>query len=310
MAMLAGPGAPESMAQADLESPRYGPSFWSIWSDGQSEISAYELRIRRYGEWRDGVAVTIFVHETFSEEARVKADPGKHTKQDEYPVLKLNLIVDFQTGIYDYNVMTSSFVTLAPRHGRGAGFPTKLSFSSQEWCGHVYHQAIFEKESIELVSHSYFDGEADGRKTLDYPGNGISEDALLFWARGLAAPALEPGQTVEVPLLRSLQEARLSHRPLEWRPATLSRAPGASSVEVPAGSFEVEVYTARIQGGATWEFFVEKAAPHRIVRWTSTDGQEAVLLGSRRSQYWRQNSEGFESELEKIGLKRRPPRSP
>jgi hypothetical protein len=48
-----------------------------------------------------------------------------------YPVLKLNAVRKFQTGIYDYSVLTSTFARTA------AGFPVaKLSFSIQEWCGH------------------------------------------------------------------------------------------------------------------------------------------------------------------------------
>ena len=47
-------------------------------------------------------------------------------------MLKLNSVRDFQTGIYHYNVMTSVFARVA------AGWPiAKVSFSSQEWCGHV-----------------------------------------------------------------------------------------------------------------------------------------------------------------------------
>ena len=39
----------------------------------------------------------------------MKADPGKHPATDVYPVLKLNVVRDFQTGIYNYNTLTSVF---------------------------------------------------------------------------------------------------------------------------------------------------------------------------------------------------------
>jgi len=100
--------------------PAFDAAFWKQWGDGQAELSGYDLTFPRYGQLRRGVAVTIFVTETFSNTLRVKADPGKHPPSDEFPVMKLNLIEDYQTGVYDYNDMTSSFVALAPVNGRPA----------------------------------------------------------------------------------------------------------------------------------------------------------------------------------------------
>ena len=105
--------------------PTINDAFWDHWGDGRAELGAYDLVIPRYGELRRGVAVTIFVTETFSEEARVKANPGRHQASDEYPVMKLNFVQDFPTGIYDYNLMTSAFLALAPRSGRPPGTPAK-----------------------------------------------------------------------------------------------------------------------------------------------------------------------------------------
>ena len=83
--------------------------FWEQWGDGQAELNGYELVQPRYGEERRGVAVLVFVTETFTDADRVKSDGGH---DDEYPVMKLNDMRDFQTGIYDYHAMTSSFVSL------------------------------------------------------------------------------------------------------------------------------------------------------------------------------------------------------
>ena len=114
--------------------PRFDQVFWKTWADGQAEIASYDLVYMRYGHPRKGVAVSIFVTESFSNAARVKADPGKHPDADVFPVMKLNLVEDFQTGVYDYNEQTSSFVGLAPIAGRSSGTLAKVSFSSQEWC--------------------------------------------------------------------------------------------------------------------------------------------------------------------------------
>nr|MCU0229429.1 hypothetical protein [Bryobacterales bacterium] len=207
-----GPVAPTSAptgGKANVEdSPgRYDAAFWKVWGDGQAELAGYSLRTMRYGQPREGTAVTIFVTEPFSNEARVKADAGKHSPADEFPVMKLNLMEDFPTGIYDYNVMTSVFVALRAVNGRPAGRATKISFSAQEWCGQVYQQLLFDESKVRSTLHSYFDGEGDASSELPAPRDGISEEELLFWARGMAAPFLNPGESRSLPLLGSLKRA-------------------------------------------------------------------------------------------------------
>jgi hypothetical protein len=289
--------------------PAFGEAFWKHWGDGRAELAGYELTIPRYGEARRGTAVAIFVTETFSETARVKADPGKHPDSDTYPVIKLNLLQGFQTGIYDYDLMTSAFVALAPHGTRVAGLPVKVSFSAQEWCGHVYSQVLFDRTGVRRTVHSYFDGEADRADTLPARDGGVAEDALLLWARGLAAPEVPPGGRATVPMLGSLRTARLTHAPEAWVEAVLSREAGTASIRVPAGTFEVR--TARAEAaGRTWTFDVEAAPPHRVVRWRTSEGEEAALLGAERTAYWKQNAEGFERELGRLGLTPRPPRTP
>jgi hypothetical protein len=276
-------------------SPAFDAAFWKQWGDGQAELCGYDLAFPRYGQIRRGMAVTIFVTETFSNTLRVKADPGKHPPSDEFPVMKLNLVEDYQTGIYDYNDITSSFVALAPVNGRPAGSATKISFSSQEWCGHTFQQLLFDAGAIRATSHSYFDEEGDRQSLLDSPSEGIGEDELLLWARGMAAPRLARGQSREVPLLSSLQASRQQHAPLFWRRATLSHASRQQQISVPLGKFTVEVWTASIAGGVTRTIYVEAAAPRRIIRWEASNGEHAELLGSRRLKYWEMNREGFET---------------
>jgi hypothetical protein len=297
---------PAIAAAASL--PSYDQAFWSTWGDGQAELAAYDLTIPRYNQPRHGVAVTIFVTETFSNSARVKADPGKHPPADEFPVMKLNLVKDYQTGIYDYNEMTSSFVALQPVNGRAAGSPTKITFSRQEWCGQTYHQLLFDAKSIRATRHSYFDGDGDSQKNLDYAPEGVAEDSLMQWARGMASPSLAPGESRAVSLLRALPG--LKGIDAAWEQATLSRPGASESVKVPAGTFAVERMSVRLPGGETRTFYVEKAAPHRIVKWESSSGEHAEMLKSDRMKYWQMNGEGYERALNRIGLARRPPRTP
>lgn len=291
-------------------SPAYGAPFWDHWGDGLAELAGYDLTFSRYGAPRAGSAVTIFVTESFAGGARVKADgPGP----DVFPVLKLNLVRDFPTGIYDYSLMSSTFVALEGENGRPAGVPTKVSFSSQEWCGHAYQHLLFDAGGqLRDVSHSYFQGEADQNRALAAPVAATAEDALFAWARGLAYPQVEPGQSVVVPLALALDRSRLRHVEVGLEEAKLARATSPRTVTVPAGSFEVRDATAVISGktGArTWTFWVEVAAPHRLIGWESTDGERAELLGSTRLPYWKLNGPGAEAELAKLGLKTRPPRT-
>jgi hypothetical protein len=292
---------------ADLVAPSFPREFWGLWSDGNAELAGYDLVSPRYGEVRSGYAVTIFVKESFEPKLRVKADaPNKSS----VTVMKLNLVQDFQTGIYDYNLMTSAFVALVPTNGRPAGTTYKVAFSNQEWCGMTYHHLLFDDKGIRETVHSYFDGEADQENEIAYPQDGISEDALLLWARGMAAPALAPGAEAKVRVLTSLQRSRFAHVPLAWTSATLSRSKDTQEITVPAGTFQVEKLIAQLEGGPTYTFWVEPSGARRLIKWEDNQGLSASLLASDRLPYWKLHDEGQESYLSKLGLSRRPPRTP
>lgn len=296
----------QAASAGTLGSPDFGSAFWDHWGDGQAELAGYDLVTPRYGAERRGTAVAIFVTEPFSETARVKSDSGHG--DDVFQAMKLNLMQDFPTGVYDYHLMTSAFVALEPIGGAAglpAGAPVKVSFSAQEWCGHVYQQALFRRDRVEQTLHSYFEGEADAESTLPARPGGVSEDALLLWARGLAYPAVAAGESVTVPLLTGLERARLAHVDTRWEEAELSRSGTTRELTVPAGTFEVEEARATIRGPGgerSWSFQVEAAPPHRIVAWETSEGERAELRGSDRLAYWKLNGPGGEEYLERLGL--------
>jgi hypothetical protein len=286
-----------SAVSAFKEAEAAAPDFWAHWGDGQAELNSYRLVQPRYGETRTGTAVLIYVTEDLSDSLRVKADPGKHPAADVYPVMKLNAVRDFQTGIYDYNVMTSVFARVA------AGWPVaKVSFSSQEWCGHVYHQLLPRGGRTAGVLHSYFDGEADGTEDLALPAGGVFQDALPILVRGWRESLLEPGGRRKVPYLPSLLRARLDHVPLAWGQATIERAASPQAVRVPAGSFQADVWTVRPDSGPSATYHVEAAPPFRLLRWTGSDGEEGSLVASERLAYWKLNGRGGEAYLKRFGL--------
>lgn len=285
--------APPTAVSAELSN-----AFWSHWGDGRAELSGYRLLQPRYGALRQGTAVLIYVTEDFSHNLRVKADPGKHAASDVYPVLKLNSVRDFQTGIYDYNVMTSVFARVA------VGWPlAKVSFSSQEWCGHVWHQLVPRGGSVAGLSHSYFDGEADGTEKLALPADAVMEDALPILVRGWAGEYLPRGGSRTVPFLPSLLRARLEHKALAWGKAKISVAAEPSSVVVPAGRFDVLNWTvAAADGGPVTTYQVEVASPHRLIRWSTDAGEHGELLGSDRLAYWKLNGPDGQQYLKRLGL--------
>jgi hypothetical protein len=227
----------------------------------------------------------------------VKADPGRHPASDVYPVLKLNAVRRFQTGIYDYDVMTSTFLRVAP------GWPlAKVSFSSREWCGHVWHQLVPRGGRLRGVFHSYFDGEADGSDSLELPKDGVLEDALPILLRGWNGAYLKPGESRTVPFLPSLFWVRLNHKPLVWTRARILRSAEPSTRTVPAGRFRVSVYEVEVEDGRKLGFEIEAAPPYRLVRQTGPGGEELALEGSTRLAYWTLNRPGGEKHLKELGL--------
>jgi len=282
--------------------------FWARWADGKAELDGYALTQPRYGKLRAGTAVLIFVTEDFSDSARVKADPGVHPKSDTYPVMKLNFVRDFQTGIYDYNVLTSTWVKTEPASSPLGSTLVKTSFSSQEWCGHVYMQWVPRGDRLDGVVHSYFDGE-DASPTLPLPPGGVVEEEVPIFVRGLRGDWLPPGGKRTLPFLPSQLHARLQHQKAAWGEATVERAASPERVRSVLGAVDAFVYTVAVRDGETTTWTVEAAQPHRILAWSSTSGEAGKLTGSDRLAYWQLNQPGGEKQLEHLGLKPMQPAS-
>lgn len=287
---------PVAAPVTDAASPVYDAAFWKTWGDGYAELTSYDLVYPRYGTARPGTAVSIFVAETFANSLRVKSDPGVRDKKDEFPVMKLNLVEDFQTGVYDYNLMLQSFVALEGVNGRPAGVFTKVVWSSQEWCGNLFKEALLDKDHVRVVSHSYFDGEGDQTMSEAAPAAAVlSEDALMLWARGMAWPVLKDGETREVAALLGMQSSRLKKGPMQWGKAELSR--------------KGRVMRAKLSDGRERVFEVEEAAPYRVVKYSTSEGVRATLVASERMKYWELNTPEGAAALERLKLKGRPPRT-
>ncbi|WP_313791352.1 septum formation inhibitor Maf [Lacinutrix neustonica] len=132
--------------------------FKEYWYAGEAEISSYELQQMRYGEQRTGKAVLVYVTEPFLATAQVKANENTASN---HLVLKLNSTKNFNTGIYPYSIMQSTFYPVSNNQ-----HAIKVSCSVQEWCGHVYTQ-LNNRERFDIASHSYFEGEADEHFSIE-----------------------------------------------------------------------------------------------------------------------------------------------
>ncbi len=283
-------------AAADSNNPLYDDAFNTQWHDGKAELASYDLIYPRYGEKRIGTAVTIVVTEPFNNTQRVKSDAdGPNT----FDVIKLNLVEDFPTGVYDYNLMTSVFVATQSSGPLPAGATAKISFSSQEWCGHVWQQAAFRPvdapNTVAQVSHSYFETEADDTQTLQHPPRGMAEDALILWARGLAGPPVELGKTVTIPLYRSMAIQRLQHVPAQWDTATLTRH----------STTQATAHIASNAGDRTYTFTLNLQGVLQTLE--RSDGYTLKLRNVERLPYWNQHDNTHQSHLKSIGLEPRGP---
>lgn len=169
--------------------------FKAFWYKGEAEITSYRLEQARYGEIRKGNAVLVFVTEDFLPEEQVKADMYDISN---IPVLKLNATKTFNTGIYPYSIMQSTFYPVTNnKHA------IKISASVQEWCGHVYTQ-LNNRDGFEITSHSYFQNEADKKFNLEKTW---TENEL--WTKLRIDPNSLP--IGDISIIPSLEFIRLKH---------------------------------------------------------------------------------------------------
>jgi len=159
--------------------------FHSYWYNHGAEITRFELEQSRYGEIHPGHAILIFVTEPFLPDLHVKAD-YESSQKTSIPVLKLNLIKRFNTGIYDYSMMKSVFTPI-PAEKQQFSKTLKVSTTRQDWCGHVYLQYNLDEDHYKVRQNSYFEKEGD--KTITIPSVYLEDE---IWTRIRIAPETLP----------------------------------------------------------------------------------------------------------------------
>lgn len=258
--------------------------FKDYWYNGEAEITSYKLEQARYGELREGTAVLVYVTEDFLPEQQVKAD---NYNESNIPILKLNGTKNFNTGIYPYSIMQSTFYPVANNQ-----HALKITASVQEWCGHVYSQ-LNNRDDFEIVSHSYFQGEADQNFNI---AKTWTENEL--WTKLRIDPESLP--TGELNIIPSLEYTRLRHKTIKAYKAITTIENGTYTVSYPELDRILKI-------NFNTEF------PYDIFSWEETSKSgfgasaqtlttKATKLESIKSAYWNKNNNADESLREKLKL--------
>jgi hypothetical protein len=277
--------------------PAQAPDFYAHWGDGRAELSSYRIVQPRYGEPREGYGVLIFVTEDIDRKTFIKVE-SPAPKEERLYVLKLNNVLKFNTGIYDYSVMTSVFSQV-----EGGAHPfelRKLSLSAQEWCGHVFDEVQARNGRLEGHISSYFESEGRHPYELDYGRSFESEDHLLIRIRELGGPFLAPGEEREMEILPTLWSFRLRHRPHALVQGKVRK--GETEGIALGGESLLAVRWDLEMGERRRTLWVESAYPHRILKWEDGDGGRGELVKTIRVPYWKLHGNADEVYREELQI--------
>jgi len=277
--------SPNSTSDASMKNAQeLSEAFKSYWYAGEAELTSYKLSQARYGELREGTAMMVFVTEPFLPEVQVKADKQKDSN---ISVLKLNATKTFNTGIYPYSIMTSIFYPVANNQSA-----LKVSTSVQEWCGHVYSQ-LNNRNSYEITSHSYFQGEADQNFTLDK--SALEHD---IWTKLRIDPTTLNLDTKR--MIPSLEYLRLKHKDLKAYNVDLSQSQLQDTLVTVLKYPELN---------RTLKIHQDPNFPFEILSWFETypDGNttlttKAIRMKRLKSPYWNKNANKHEVLRDSLGL--------
>ena len=255
-----------------------------FWFSG-AEINRYKLNQARYGHQHPGHAELIFVTEPFLTREQVKNETGSQPSTD---VLKLNALRTFNTGIYSYRTMTSTFQPIDL-----VRFPNalKTSTSIQDWCGQSFQQINWKKYGWQVRLHSYFEKEGDQDFKLD---KSWLEDEL--WLRIRLDPQTLPTGPIKV--IPGAVTTRFDHHPIQAYEAsgTFTQDPRQTTYELHYPELK-----------KTLEITFDTKFPHIIRSWKETSSQgttEAVLTHRiMNSKYWSENSPKDRELRKQLGLK-------
>jgi hypothetical protein len=259
----------------------------SYWYNNEAEISSYSLTQARYGEFRQGKAVLIFVTEPFSEKSFAKAD---NPNNKDIPVLKLNFTKNFNTGIYPYSMMNSTFFPVK------GGYSLKISSSSQEWCGHTYME-LQNKDQYEISLQSYFEGESFSHEKVEKK---LLEDDIWSMIR-LNPTSLPVGNSKAIP---SFFYLRFLHKKVQAYNCELSKKNDEKNTIYSIFYPELK---------RTMSITFENSFPYKIISWEESypDGfndkakiltTTGTIIKTLKTDYWNKHDNDDVEWREKLGL--------
>ena len=254
-----------------------------FWFSG-AEINHYELDQSRYGYQHPGHAEFIFVTEPFLTQQQVKNETGGQPSTD---VLKLNALRTFNTGIYSYRTMTSTFQPIdLIRFPRAL----KTTTSVQDWCGQSFQQINRKHTGWQVELRSYFENEGDQNSELD---ESWLEDAL--WVRVRLDPQKLPTGSIQV--IPGAVTTRFDHQPIRPYQAF-------ATVTQDSAYTTYKLHYPELQKSLTITF--DSKFPHIIRAWeeTSPGGATKAELTHRimNSEYWSENQPGNRQLRRQLGL--------
>jgi hypothetical protein len=257
--------------------------FKTTWYDGNAEISTYSMKEMRYGELRPGKRVMVFVTEPMRIATHIKPDtrlPDSAVVND----LKLNDLQQFNTGVYQYNVMTSVYSAVEDHPPIAPGMTLKVAFSAQEWCGTVFERLIRTEDHLQGALFSYFESEGEGTYSFLHNDTVETEGNLWILVRELTGPLMPDTYIKNMPVIPSMWERRKSHTPVTLVTCTLQKQP-APDLKTDIGNFPVSRFSWTVNSRET-TVLVEKAWPHHILSWHGSDGSSGTISATKRIQYW------------------------
>jgi len=266
-----------SSTAADLQQIR------DFWFSG-AEISRYELSQSRYGERHQGHVEFIFVTEPFLTDRQVKHEYGSGKSTD---ILKLNALRTFNTGIYSYRTMTSTFKPIDLEKYPHA---LKTNTSVQDWCGQAFQQINQIDEGWRVELRSYFQGKGDQDTTLP---SAWLEDELWLQVR-LAPEQLPIGKFQCIP---GAVATRFNHQEIAVFAATGSLRKKTNELIYSINYPDLD---------RTLNIHFKAKFPHIITAWSEVDagGTTTATLKDRimHSEYWSDNKPSDTDKRKELGL--------
>lgn len=259
-------------ALAAAEENRPGFLKNKLWDGGKAEMTIYRATELRYGKPREAEVRLILVKEPWNDSLGVKSD-----RKSDRDVLKLNQILSVPTGTYRYEQMFSLFTD------RASGRPVKFSYSHLDACGNTFKMGRFTADSLAFTWHTYWDGDGDGTRTLDWSDKTHLYEELPLLVRIWAAD--KPAFPYGFRLLNPQMNSRLG-------------SPGTAAARAEVSTREGQFHFKVNHPGGSDLLVVDESFPHTLRSWTRADGSKLVIRKTLMLDYWNKNQPGDEKWLE------------